>query len=176
MILRCLLGESRAPRQSYSHWAHRLSEDTSMTTADDDSNEAPFLDTIEGEITFFRSVMRARPVGIHRHFHVLAICNAIHRETGHWVPAEEIWGKLRNCYDLDILESIVCLFSDLILLILSFAVRRLMGTRLLATKVHLRSQYVPHLQQRTSPYIHIFDQSSVYLTTKCWSPSSQVDA
>ncbi|KAJ3479554.1 hypothetical protein NLI96_g8980 [Meripilus lineatus] len=76
------------------------------TETHDDTDEVPFLDTVEGEITFFRSVMRARPVGIHRHFHVLAICNAIHRETGHQVSADDIWEKLRSCYDLDILENI----------------------------------------------------------------------
>jgi len=73
---------------------------------DDVGMEPPFLDTLEGEISFFRSVMRARPVGIHRHFHILAIRNAIHRDTGHWVQMEELWDKLRDCYDLEILESI----------------------------------------------------------------------
>lgn len=72
-----------------------------------DIDEEPhFLNTVEGEIAFFRSLMRTRPVGIHRHFHVLAMRNAIHRDTGHWIPADDIWDKLRSCYDLDILESI----------------------------------------------------------------------
>ena len=66
-----------------------------------------FLDTLEGELAFFRSLMRARPVGIHRHFHAMVIRNAIQRDTGRWVPMEEIWRKLRACYDLDLLESIV---------------------------------------------------------------------
>ncbi|OJA09641.1 hypothetical protein AZE42_01384 [Rhizopogon vesiculosus] len=63
-----------------------------------------FLDTVEGEITFFRSVMKARPVGLHKHFHVLAIRNAIHNDTGRVVPVDSIWEKLRTCYDLDALE------------------------------------------------------------------------
>ncbi|KAK7681514.1 hypothetical protein QCA50_015246 [Cerrena zonata] len=50
--------------------------------------------------------MRTRPVGIHRHFHVLAMRNSIHRDTGHWISADDIWEKLKGCYDLDILESI----------------------------------------------------------------------
>lgn len=66
-----------------------------------------YLDTLEGEITFFRSIMRARPIGIHRHFHMLVIRNAIHRDTGNWVPVDEIWTKLRKCYDMDALEAIV---------------------------------------------------------------------
>ena len=73
----------------------------------EEDEEPHFLDTVEGEISFFRSLMRTRPVGIHRHFHVLAMRNSIHRDTGHWIAADDIWEKLRSCYDLDILESIV---------------------------------------------------------------------
>ncbi|KAN0087642.1 Chromatin modification-related protein EAF7 domain containing protein [Tylopilus felleus] len=70
-------------------------------------NQTPdeFLDSVEGEISFFRSMMRARPVGIHRHFHVLAIRNAIHNDTGRVIPIESIWAKLRTYYDLEALES-----------------------------------------------------------------------
>ena len=69
--------------------------------------ETPFLSTLEGEITFFRSLMRARPVGIHRHFHVLTIRNWILRDTQVDVPPEDIWAKLRTCYNLDELEALV---------------------------------------------------------------------
>ena len=72
-----------------------------------DDIEGSYLDTLEGEITFFRSIMRARPIGIHRHFHMLVIRNAIHRDTGHWVEVEDLWRKLRECYDMDALEAIV---------------------------------------------------------------------
>lgn len=76
-------------------------------------NQTPdeFLDSVEGEISFLRSVMRARPVGIHKHFHVLAIRNAIHNDTGRVIPVESIWAKLRTCYDLEALESAVRLPS-----------------------------------------------------------------
>ncbi|KAH7885207.1 chromatin modification-related protein EAF7-domain-containing protein [Phlebopus sp. FC_14] len=70
----------------------------------DQQSAREFLDSVEGEISFFRSVMRARPVGLHKHFHVLAIRNAIHNDTGRVVPVENIWSKLRTCYDLDALE------------------------------------------------------------------------
>ena len=66
-----------------------------------------FLESPEGEISFFRSVMRARPVGMHRHFHVLTIRNAIQKDTGHLVSIDDIWVKLRSCYDLDALENLV---------------------------------------------------------------------
>lgn len=66
-----------------------------------------FLDSVEGEIAFFRSMMRARPVGLHRHFHILTIRNAILRDTGRAVSTDDVWRKLRSCYDLDVLEGIV---------------------------------------------------------------------
>ncbi|EGO23804.1 hypothetical protein SERLADRAFT_450123 [Serpula lacrymans var. lacrymans S7.9] len=78
-----------------------------MTAQLDDLNGDPeFLDSVQGEISFFRSVMRARPVGLHRHFHALAIRNAIHNDTGRMVPIDRIWAKLRTCYDLDALEGL----------------------------------------------------------------------
>lgn len=72
---------------------------------DENEREPDFLDSVEGEISFFRSVSRARPVGVHRHFHILSIRNAILRETGHSLKVERIWEKLRECYDLDGLDG-----------------------------------------------------------------------
>ncbi|KAH7915425.1 hypothetical protein BJ138DRAFT_1077300 [Hygrophoropsis aurantiaca] len=72
-----------------------------------------FLDSVEGEISFFRSVMRARPVGLHRHFHILAIRNAIHKDTGRMLSIDLLWAKLRTCYDLDALEGVVSAFHNL---------------------------------------------------------------
>ncbi|KAF8195476.1 hypothetical protein BJ912DRAFT_957094 [Pholiota molesta] len=69
-------------------------------------DEHAFLDSVEGEITFFRSIMRARPIGMHRYFHVLAIRSAILKDTGRAVHPETIWEKLRKCYDLDALDAI----------------------------------------------------------------------
>lgn len=71
------------------------------------SDAVEFLDTPEGEISLFRSIMRTRPVGIHRHVHILAIHNSIYRETGFKVPMKDIWAKLGRMYDLDALESAV---------------------------------------------------------------------
>jgi MRG-binding protein len=72
------------------------------------ADEHAFLDSVEGEISFFRSVMRARPVGMHRHFHIIAVRNFISKDTGHLVHIDAIWEKLRKCYDLDALDAIVC--------------------------------------------------------------------
>ncbi|KIK52083.1 hypothetical protein GYMLUDRAFT_208304 [Collybiopsis luxurians FD-317 M1] len=71
------------------------------------STETPaFLDTVEGEISFFRSIMRARPVGIHRHFHILTMRNSIYKDTNHWVATDELCQKLKRCYDMDALDAI----------------------------------------------------------------------
>jgi len=75
-------------------------------TMDDDKEETPFLDTVEGEVSFFRSIMRARPVGLHRHFHALAIRNAIYKDTGQSVSFDDIWQKLETLYNLDALEAL----------------------------------------------------------------------
>jgi len=70
------------------------------------ADECAFLDSVDGEISFFRSIMRARPVGMHRHFHVIAIRNFISKDTGRLVHIDTIWEKLRKCYDLDALDAI----------------------------------------------------------------------
>lgn len=66
----------------------------------------PFLDTVEGEIAFFRSIMRARPIGLHRHFHVLSIRTVIHQDTGRYVSIDDVWEKLRDCYNIEALENL----------------------------------------------------------------------
>ncbi|KAI0252443.1 hypothetical protein BJV78DRAFT_1203232 [Lactifluus subvellereus] len=66
----------------------------------------PFLDTVEGEISFFRSIMRARPIGLHRHFHVLSMRTAIHQDTGQYVTIDDIWEKIRSCYNIEALENL----------------------------------------------------------------------
>lgn len=77
------------------------------------ADEHAFLDSVEGEISFFRSIMRARPVGIHRYFHILAVRNAILKDTGRSVHVETLWEKLRSCWELDALDAIVSLFRSL---------------------------------------------------------------
>jgi MRG-binding protein len=67
----------------------------------------PFLDTVEGEIAFFRSIMRARPIGLHRHFHALSIRTVIHQDTGQYVSIDDVWEKLRSCYNIEALENLV---------------------------------------------------------------------
>lgn len=80
--------------------------DADVATPASDAGQT-ILDTLQGEIYFFRALMRARPVGIHRHFHVLSMQHVIEKGTGHPVSIDDIWSKLRSCYNLDILEALV---------------------------------------------------------------------
>ncbi|KAG5732789.1 Chromatin modification-related protein EAF7, partial [Termitomyces sp. T112] len=73
---------------------------------DDKHEAASFLQSVDGEISFFRSITRARPIGMHRHFHVIAIRNAIFKDTSRLVSIDDLWTKLRSCYNLDALEAI----------------------------------------------------------------------
>ena len=63
------------------------------------------LDTVEGEISFFRAITRSRPVGRHRYFRVLAMRHAIQSETGRWADIQDIWAKLNQHYNLEALEK-----------------------------------------------------------------------
>ncbi|KAF8328005.1 hypothetical protein F5887DRAFT_160179 [Amanita rubescens] len=75
----------------------------------DNPVDASFLNTVDGDIAFFKSITRARPVGIHRYFHVLTMQSLIFEETGHPIRIEDIWAKLEVCYyNLEQLEAIVC--------------------------------------------------------------------
>lgn len=78
-----------------------------MELRDSPDPSLPFLDTVEGEIAFFRSIMRARPIGLHRHFHVLSIRTVIHQDTGRYVSIDDVWEKLRSCYNIEALENLV---------------------------------------------------------------------
>ncbi|KAF7314287.1 hypothetical protein MKEN_00901300 [Mycena kentingensis (nom. inval.)] len=81
-------------------------ETSTPTTPEPADEDVEFLASVEGEIAFFRAIMRARPIGMHRHFHVLNIRNGILRDTGHAVTIDSIWAKLRDLYDMDALEAI----------------------------------------------------------------------
>ena len=82
-----------------------------MELRDSPDPSLPFLDTVEGEIAFFRSIMRARPIGLHRHFHVLSIRTVIHQDTGRYVSIDDVWEKLRSCYNIEALENLVRLLK-----------------------------------------------------------------
>lgn len=82
-----------------------------MSAANDTTRA--FLDTVPGESSFFRSVMRARPVGKFREFHVLTIRNWIQRDTGELVTPSAIWDKLNVTWNLKALEDLVSTGTDL---------------------------------------------------------------
>lgn len=89
----------------------------------DDVGQAsvPFLDTVNGEIAFFRAITHARPVGINRHFHLLTVQQHIKTGTGQHISVEQLWGKLDSLYNLEILESMVCSCNRVVSYILTSA-------------------------------------------------------
>lgn len=133
----------------------------------------PFLDTVEGEISFFRSIMRARPIGLHRHFHVLSMRTAIHQDTGRYVSIDDIWEKLRSCYNVDALESLVrdSTFCDDAYLY-STHHRTQRGSSRQGPRIPRQASLTRLPHQTTSPCTPISARSSPFHTTKHWTPSS----
>ncbi|EJD50633.1 hypothetical protein AURDEDRAFT_143477 [Auricularia subglabra TFB-10046 SS5] len=84
-----------------------MTEAEAATTSTPQAQEDPraFLDTVTGENAFFKAVARARPVGVHKHVHMLSIRLRIQRDTGVMVPDADIWDKLHTLYDLAALEQ-----------------------------------------------------------------------
>lgn len=131
------------------------------------------LDTVEGETCFFRAIMRSRPVGMHRHFHVLSIKHAIEQGTGQSISVDDIWAKLRSCYNLDALESLVREFyiyagqSTLLYQICNRKPR--MKSR---DPMHLRLKAYPHPPQiRIWLYTPSFEPNLHYRQTILWTIS-----
>jgi hypothetical protein len=145
-----------------------------MTVGDASPEPTEFLDTVDGETAFFRSIMRARPVGMHRYFHVLTIRNAIQRDTGRMVDVNAIWAKLKTCYNLDALEAIVGQFHSSEHYLATNDVCRSLrqSTTSLEAQIH-RRLYLSrsHLQMKTFPVIHSFSKSLSYLLTLTMSLS-----
>lgn len=69
-----------------------------------------FLNTVQGELAFFRAVAHARPAGAHRFFHIMTIRSTIRAETGQEVTINELWSKLGQYYDLPYFDSNVSTF------------------------------------------------------------------
>ena len=159
------------------------------------SDSGDFLDTAEGEVSLFRSIMRTRPVAMHRHVHILAIHNSIYRDTGFKVPMKDIWDKLGKMYDLDALENAVSVLQPCCLVTPSscaFDTRALpirswltVHSWLSAFLFPCRSSTVmtptpaptPHIQTKTSRYTRASKRNSTHpLTMKATNPTSQLDA
>ncbi|THH08500.1 hypothetical protein EW145_g2655 [Phellinidium pouzarii] len=74
--------------------------------SDAQSQDVNVLDTVDGEVHFFRALMRTRPVGVNRYFHIISMQAAIEKGTRRAVPIDNIWRKLESCYNLDALETL----------------------------------------------------------------------
>ncbi|OCB88924.1 hypothetical protein A7U60_g3879 [Sanghuangporus baumii] len=100
------LEDWEAPRDFNTSFMEVISTPSSTGDVLDGGKSQNVLDTVEGEIHFFRSLMRARPVGVNRHFHVLNMQAAIEKGVKQTVPIEDIWRKLEEYYNLEALESL----------------------------------------------------------------------
>lgn len=74
--------------------------------SDDEGASPPhYLDTVEGEISLFKAIAQARPVGANKHFHMIAMVQAIKQESGRLISPDDIWEKLRSLYNLELLDE-----------------------------------------------------------------------
>jgi MRG-binding protein len=78
-----------------------------MSKSNASPNGSSFLDTLVGESAFFRAICDARPVGVHREFHMMTVAVHVKEMTGRHVTIDELWDKFRRCYDIETLEGYV---------------------------------------------------------------------
>ena len=127
-------------------------------------DEIAFLNSVEGEITFFHSLMRARPVGPHRHFHALSMRTAIHHDTGKWVSVDSIWVKARELYDLEALDKLVRQkLSNTAGRCHPFIPRKPTVMNLPAPAILVESQYANHPRRRIFSRIRSFVKNTLCL-------------
>lgn len=60
---------------------------------------------VELDIAFFRSLASIRPIGIHKHFRMIALQKSVLDMTGVTIPFEELWERMEDLYDLDELDD-----------------------------------------------------------------------
>ncbi|GAA5879794.1 hypothetical protein JCM1840_001899 [Sporobolomyces johnsonii] len=88
-------------------WADPLPS-TSTVSSSTSSAVPDFLDTLEGELSFFRALVHHRLVGPDKHWHMLGIVQNIKHHNpkeSTAVTAEQLWAKYRQSYDEDVLHK-----------------------------------------------------------------------
>jgi hypothetical protein len=76
-----------------------VEEDTTMTAPED------VLDTPEGELALLTALIQFRPVGLSRHWAMMAILKNVQARLRCAVTSDSIWRKLEALYDLSLLEE-----------------------------------------------------------------------
>lgn len=61
--------------------------------------------SMDFEIALYRAIAQARPVGVHKHFQVLAMQHSMSIELQEDVGVNEIWSKLASLYNLEELDN-----------------------------------------------------------------------
>lgn len=66
----------------------------------------PILDTAEGEFALLSAIIHARPVGLQKHWAMIAILRIIDAKLGEGrVTSDQVWSKLHTLYDLRMLNE-----------------------------------------------------------------------
>lgn len=63
------------------------------------------LDTLEGETALLSAIIFNRPVGLHKHFKMLAIIRNLETRFGCVFTNADVWHKLGTLYDLETLDE-----------------------------------------------------------------------
>jgi hypothetical protein len=87
----------------------------------DSHNKLPVVEegnewTVKHDLLLLMSIIQFRPVGVHKHFRMLAIFHHVCRglqnagfETSH-LTTERLWQRLNELYDIPTLEMVLCHF------------------------------------------------------------------
>lgn len=59
----------------------------------------------QAEVTLFRGIMRYRPVGIHKNFHMICLHDYFNKNAAVQVSIDELWNKLETLYDTEALDE-----------------------------------------------------------------------
>ena len=60
---------------------------------------------LDFEIALYRGIIRSRPIGVHKHFHIISIANYMSQQLGETVSIQRIWQSLSTLYDLEALDN-----------------------------------------------------------------------
>ncbi|CAG8662225.1 8646_t:CDS:2 [Dentiscutata erythropus] len=82
------------------------SGETSTITAPSNNNNRTAEWDVKMEIEFFRSVMKHRPVGIHRHFHMVNVYRDFNANSKVKCTIPELWERFGSYFNLAKLEEL----------------------------------------------------------------------
>jgi len=73
------------------------------------SLEGKMARSVEFEIALFRAIIKHRPLGLNKHFAMIGVQEMLREEMGREYSSQQIWQTLAEMYNLDEMDSLVCL-------------------------------------------------------------------